>query len=692
MSTAATIDAALILVVDDVPQNIHLLVSFLRSTYRIKTATTGELALKLAAMPDRPDLILLDVMMPGLSGIDVMRRLRETPQTRDIPVIFVSADTSEQSQLNGLRLGADDYLLKPVNLNILKTRVRNLLERKYAEKRLRLAAHVFAHSNEAIMITDKNNCIVEVNQAFTKLTGYALDEVKGKDPKFLSAGQTPPHVYAELWRSVERHGSWEGELMDRGKDGRIYAKWLSISVVRNGYGDIDFYIGNFTDITARKAAEQHIVHLASHDPLTELLNRFGLHSRMEQSLVQAARRRQSMAVLLLDMDRFKQINDTLGHAAGDALLVEVAHRLKATVRDADIVARLGGDEFIVVLTEVDGEEGACLVAQKMLDSLGQSYVFQGQEMHSTPSIGMALFPEDGEEYETLIRNADTAMDHAKDSGRNNVRRFNIKIAEVAAERAQLEKELHVAIEQRHFELYYQPKIEAVTNRLIGFEALLRWQHPEKGMIPPDSFIPVAEECGLIEVLGAWVLDTACRQLRIWRDMGFLAFTVAVNLSAIQLRSPRLLTDIVLSLERHQLTGSDIELEVTESVAMRDPESSIGVLQALRIMGMQLAIDDFGTGYSSLSYLKILPIHTIKLDRAFVMDIQNSPGDASICGSAIALAHSLGLKVVAEGVEQEAGRDILTRQGCDIMQGYLFSKPLPAREAEAFLHSHSSALA
>lgn len=679
----------LILLVDDVPENIQILAAALRGQYRIKTATDGEKALKLVTQGECPHLILLDVMMPGISGIDVLRKLREMQETRDIPVIFVSADVSEQTQLEGLSLGADDYLIKPVNTKLLMVRVRNLLERKHAELQLRLSAHVFSHSSEAIMINDKANCIVDVNQSFTELTGYSLEEVKGKNPKMLSSGQTGRETYLDMWQSITEKGCWQGELWDRKKDGEVYPKWLSISVVRNVFGDIDFYIGSFTDMSARKAAEQHIRHLANHDPLTSLLNRFGLQNRMEQGVSLAKRNNYMVAALFIDMDRFKNINDTLGHPAGDALLVEVAQRLKASVRDSDIVARLGGDEFVVVLTELDEATKAMRSAELILESLGKPYHFGDIEMHSTPSIGLAMFPEDGQDCDTLMKHADTAMYHAKERGRNNFQCFSAEMAQVAAERMKMEQELHHAIENGQLELHYQPKLDASKGMVMGFEALVRWRHPEAGLISPDKFIQLAEETGLILSLGKWVLDEAGRQLSVWRDLGFSGLSMAVNLSVHQLNSPNLLAEIVMVLEKHGLTGADLELEVTESAAMRDPEASIGLLQALRIMGVRLAIDDFGTGYSSLSYLKLLPIHTLKLDRSFVKDIETDASDASICIATIGLAHNLGLKVVAEGVETGAQRKFLLDHGCDIFQGYLFSKPLPAAAALAYLQDHKA---
>lgn len=674
----------LILLVDDTPEILSYLALILRDSYRIKTATNGETALRLAALEDRPDLMLLDMIMPGMSGIDVIRGLNETQKLRDIPVIFVSADASEESQMAGLDLGADDYITKPVNPSLLKVRIRNLLDRKFSERQLRLSAHVFEHSNEAIVISDKANCIVEVNRAFTELTGYSLDEVRGKNPKMLSSGQTPLETYREMWQSIASKGSWHGELWDRNKDGRVYPKWLSVSVVRNTYGDIDFYIGTFTDITERKMAEQHIRHMASHDPLTGLLNRFGLQNHMDQAIATAKRSKVNLAVILIDMDHFKQINDKLGHAAGDALLVEVAVRLKANVRESDIISRIEGHEFVVILTAVEDATGAMRVAEKILESLAQPYQFGSNDMHSTPSIGLTLCPDDGQDFEVLIKNADTAMYQAKKQGRNNVQCFTNAMAKAIAGRLEMEHDLRLSIAAGQLELYYQPKLEASSGRLVGFEALVRWNHPVDGLISPAKFIPLAEETGIILPMGAWVFDEACRQLRIWRNLGHSDLSVAVNFSAHQLRSPTILTELVLILKKYELDYGDIEIEITESVAMHDLEASIGILQALRIMGVPLAIDDFGTGYSSLSYLRLLPVNSLKLDQSFVKGIETDMGDAAICVSTILLAHNLNLSVVAEGVETEAQRKFLTENGCDILQGYLFSKPLPAAEALTFI--------
>lgn len=682
-----TNDKFLILLVDDVPANLHVLAAALKSEYRIKTATSGKAALELVAQQDKPDLILLDVMMPGMSGIEVMRELRRDQETRIIPVIFVSADASEQSQLDGLELGADDYLVKPVAAKVLQVRVRSLLDRKYSESKLRIAAHVFESSGEAIIINDKDNCIIEVNSAFTRLTGYALEDVKGKNPKLLSAGRTGKAVYVAMWQSIREHNFWQGELWDRTKDGRVYPKFLTISVVRNAYNDIEFFIGSFTDISERKAAEESIARLAHYDTLTGLFNRFSLQSRLAQAITRAKREKRLLAVLFIDMDRFKSINDTFGHAVGDALLVEVAHRLRESVRESDIAARFGGDEFVAVLTEVENRDAADTVAHKILRSLGTPYQIGEHKLHSSPSIGLAFFPDDAENIDVLMKNADIAMYYAKEHGRNNVRVFSRDMNEEANVRVQMERDLQVAVAKRQFELHYQPQLSARDGGIIGLEALVRWHHPNDGMISPGKFIPLAEDTGLILPISDWVLDEACRQLQVWRNMGFAGFRIAVNMSAQRLRSPSLLANVALTLEKHDLSGADLELEVTESVAMSEPEASIGQLNALRIMGVNLSIDDFGTGYSSLSYLKMLPAHILKLDQSFVRDIETDKNDASICVATITMAHNLGMRVVAEGVETEAQRDFLVGQGCDYLQGYLFSRPLPAAEATAYLQAH-----
>ncbi|OYY94615.1 MAG: hypothetical protein B7Y41_06060 [Hydrogenophilales bacterium 28-61-23] len=564
-------------------------------------------------------------------------------------------------------------------------RARGNAERVAEE--LRLYANAFDSSGEAMLISDRANRIININTAFTRQTGYSLEEVRGQNPKLLASGKTPQAVYEEMWRCLRDKGYWYGELWDRTKTGAVYPKGASISAIRDAEQAVMFYIASFSDISERKANEARIDYLAHHDALTGLINRYNLENRMGQVLLFAQRDGKRVAVMFIDMDRFKTINDTLGHHVGDLLLIEVARRLRDSVRESDIVARLGGDEFIVVLTGLADAMDAAHIAEKILRSLGQPYAIDGNELHSSPSIGIAIFPGDGEDGQTLMKNADTAMYHAKDLGRNNIQYFTAAMNAATSERLGLESDLRLALRDGQLHLHYQPQVRADNGASSGVEALARWRHPELGDIPPLKFIPIAEEAGLIEILGSWVLEEACRQLSVWHAQGVSGIRMAVNLSAQQLRSPDLVQYVVTLLKRHGLKGDDLGLEITESAAMENPERAIRQLQALRDLGIQLAIDDFGTGYSSLAYLKRLPIQALKLDRAFVRDIESNSSDAEISAATLALAHNLGLVVVAEGVETEAQRAFLVEHRCDYLQGFLFSKPLPPEEAFNYLLNH-----
>ncbi|MFZ5483470.1 MAG: diguanylate cyclase domain-containing protein [Pseudomonadota bacterium] len=412
----------LILLVDDVPANLHVLAAALKDDYRLKTATRGERGLSLArAVDDPPALILLDVMMPGMGGIDMLRALRQSPATADIPVIFVSADASEQSQLDGLELGADDYLAKPVIRSVLRARVRNLIQRRQAEAQLRLAAHVFEHSGEGILIADADNHIVDVNPAFTRLTGYSAEEVRGRNPRILASGETRPDLYRELWHALQTTGHWQGELWNRHKTGRVFPKLVSISTVRGRAGAIEYFIANYADISEQKATEARIRHQAHHDPLTGLDNRLSLTLRLEQHLVEAHPEGEEMALMFIDLDRFKAINDSLGHLVGDKLLVAVAGRLRECVRESDLIARQGGDEFVVALFGPGTARAAPAVAGKIIARLGEPYDIDGQPVVTSASIGISLYPRDGDSATDLMRRADTAMYRAKSAGRNQYR-------------------------------------------------------------------------------------------------------------------------------------------------------------------------------------------------------------------------------------------------------------------------------
>jgi diguanylate cyclase (GGDEF)-like protein/PAS domain S-box-containing protein len=565
------------------------------------------------------------------------------------------------------------------------------------EDRLRVLTKAFEQSGEAILISDRNNRIVAVNAAFVELTGYSEAEVLGRNPHLLASGRTTGAEYAALWLALDKQDFWQGELWDRDKNGNVYPKQATISAIRDERGEIAHYLATFSDLTAQKATAEQIVHMAHHDPLTGLFNRHALQSQLERILAGARRDGSQVAVLLLDLDRFKDINDTLGHQVGDRLLVEMAQRLGNCVRASDVVARLGGDEFVVVLPDVENALSVAGVASKIRRSLADLYRIDEHSLYATPSIGVALFPIDGETPETLIRNADTAMYHAKSAGRNNFQFFTAAMNLLAMERLKLETALRQALENStltstQFRLEYQPQLHLESGRIVGLEALARWHHPQMGQVPPAKFIPVAEETGLIQPLGDWVFWEACRQLRAFKDQGVEGVRMAVNLSAQQLRDEALPSIVIGALACYDLQPAELEIEITESTAMRNPAATIAVLRQLNDIGIVLAIDDFGTGYSSLAYLKDLPIHRLKLDRSFVQDIGQNKKSAAICSATIVIGHNLGLDLVAEGVETPEQRSFLHELGCDAMQGFLYSKPMPADQVAAFIIEHQRASA
>ncbi len=561
----------------------------------------------------------------------------------------------------------------------------DVTERRRAEENLVLAKKVFDNSPEAIMITDEKNRIVSVNEAFTQITGYGPNEVLGEDPRILASGQHDKTFYRQMWDTLRRNGHWAGEILDRRKSGDVYPKWMSINAVMEFPASrVTHYVAMFTDITERKRAEERIHFLAHHDALTELPNRLSLELRLEQALIDARRHDWNVGVLFIDLDRFKVINDTLGHSVGDKLLIEVAHRFTAAVRESDMVARLGGDEFVIVLPDLDNPDAAAHVALKVVSALLAPICIDSHELHTSPSIGISIYPMDGRSVDAILKNAGTAMYHAKALGRNNYQFFAEEMNRVANERLSLEGRLRQALARQELSLHYQPQITADETRVVGVEALLRWETPTEGMIAPDRFIAIAEETGLIVPIGAWVLKEACRQLRAWLDAGVSPLRMAVNLSARQLRNADLLATVGEALAESGIPPHLLELEITESAIMEKPEEAIKVLQALKQRGIELAVDDFGTGYSSLAYLKVFPIDHLKIDRSFVCDIERDADDAAIAISTIALAHSLDLKVVAEGVETRDQLTLLQRNGCDEVQGFLFSRPLPAAAATAYL--------
>ena len=571
----------------------------------------------------------------------------------------------------------------------------DITARKQAEEALADAAkdlHIAAIAFEtqmAIVITDTTPKILRVNKAFEEITGYTAEEVTGQNPSILKAEKKPVAFYEEMWSALLSEGKWSGEVLDRRKNGETYPKWLTITAVSAPDGTITHYVGSFFDITDRKKAEQDIHRLAFYDPLTRLPNRRLLLDRLQQALAVSARSGEYGAIMFIDLDNFKTINDTKGHDYGDLLLIETARRLQSCVREGDTVARLGGDEFLVILEDMKNEKeyAAALadeVGKKILAVLDQPYLIKGQEFNCTASIGINLFFGHGAGVDELLKYADIAMYQSKTAGRNTLRFFDPEMQVILEAQAALAAGLHHALEMSEFELYYQPKVNLRTGGVSSGEALLRWRHPVRGLVSPIEFIPSLEESGLIVPVGAWVLRTACLQVKAWQNMGIESCGVAVNLSAVQFHCQDVCGMVQQILRETGLEAKFLELEITESTIMKDVESAAKTLRELKSLGVRLSVDDFGTGHSSLNYLKRFSTDILKIDQSFIHDITTDPDDALITCAIIGLAHNLGMKVIAEGVETEAQMAFLTRNGCDEMQGYYYSKPLPVDAYTALL--------
>jgi len=565
---------------------------------------------------------------------------------------------------------------------ILHTTWRDITERKQAEERHRLASTVFEAVQEVIVVTDAACNIIAVNPAFTTLSGYIEAEVLGKTPLFLRGRQSEADYHA-ITKIVAEEGTWQGKFWGRRKDGTLCAMFCTFTAVRDAARQITHYVGIATDISFQKEADLRIQHLAYYDALTHLPNRILLIQRAEQALTQAERRGEELTLLFLDLDRFKEINDTLGHANGDALLEATAARIKEIVREADTIARMGSDEFTLLLPNTD-QAGAAHLAERLLTAFRESFVVVGHPLQVTLSIGIAIYPHDGTTFSDLLKHADTALYQAKRDGRDTLRFYDPAMNQATFERLVLEAELRTAIANGELRAYFQPKMHLADGRPAGAEALVRWLHPKHGLVPPGDFIPIAEASDLVVAIGDWMLEEVCRQLVAWRAAGLPPITVAVNLAARHFREPRLIERIQGLLAAYNLPPGALELELTESTLIEAGPSMIERLTALQQMGLGLAIDDFGTGYSSLSYLKRLPITVLKIDQSFVRELATDSDDRTLTRTIVTLGHGLGLEVVAEGVETEEQRRILLEQGCDLAQGYLFSRPLPAEQFAAWL--------
>ncbi|BCB27709.1 hypothetical protein SKTS_25950 [Sulfurimicrobium lacus] len=549
-----------------------------------------------------------------------------------------------------------------------------------AREQLRLSASVFESSSEGVVVTDAQENILMVNRAFTALTGYAAEEVLGLTPKILRSERHDRAFYTAMWASIHEIGRWQGEIWNRRKDGEVYPELLSISAVKDDSGQLTHYVAVFTDISHLKESEARLDYLARHDPLTGLPNRMMLTARLEYALDHASRERKRLGLLLLDFDRFKDVNDSFGHAVGDELLQQAAARLTARLRNADTISRLGGDEFTVLLEDLGHPQDAARVSDELIAAMNEPFVLSnGIEVRVGTSIGIALYPDHGGTEQELLQQADAALYRAKAEGRGRFKYFSEELTRGARERIALEARLRRAIAQNELRVHYQPQVEIKSGRITGAEALVRWQHPEEGLIPPVRFIPVAEETGLIDAIGTWVLRETCRQGKAWLDAGMAPVTLAVNVSPYQIRHGDIAAMTAKILAETGYPAEWLELELTESALMEREGEAVEILQRIRALGVRLALDDFGTGYSSLAYLKRFPLDVLKIDKSFVDDIPHLRDDMEIAATIVAMGHTLRFKVLAEGVETEEQLAFLVSQGCDYYQGYLKSRPVPAED-------------
>ncbi len=678
-----------ILLVEDDPGDAGLTAAYLRQTRfagsapRIETATSlrdarGKIAEAL------PDLVLLDLALPDSSGLATVTAMQAL--LPEIPIVVLSGQRDPEFEAQVLEAGAQDYLVKgEFDAEHIGRTIRHARTRARLEARLKLQDAALQAVASGIIITDADAHILWSNPAFSQITGYSREEALGRTLReLLRSGHNDAAVYENLWQTIRAGQVWRGELVSKRRDDSLYDEELAITPVRDAHGAIQHFVTVQQDISARRATEEKIRQLAFFDALTELPNRRLLHDRLRQSLAGCGRNQRGGALLFIDLDNFKGLNDSLGHDMGDLLLIQVARRLVECVREGDTVARLGGDEFVVMLEDLSGNQDEAVhqaeaVGEKILATLNLPYFLDGHEQHSTPSIGITLFHDPREDIDDLLKRADLAMYQAKEAGRNTLRFFDHAMQTRVEERATLEQELRRGLHLGQFLLYYQPQVDA-AGRVIGAEALLRWNHPRRGLVLPGEFIQLAEETGLIVSLGHWVLEQACRQLAAWsRDPDLAHLTLAVNVSARQFRHPDFAERTLALLDQCGAAPNRLKLELTESLLLDNLEATAEKMSLLKAHGIGFALDDFGTGYSSLAYLRRLPLDQLKIDRSFVKDVLANPNDAVIARTIIALGQSLGLPVIAEGVETTLQHDFLASHGCGDFQGYLYGRPVPVEE-------------
>ncbi|MEJ2395730.1 MAG: EAL domain-containing protein [Candidatus Thiodiazotropha sp.] len=559
------------------------------------------------------------------------------------------------------------------------------IERHQTGEALRLAAAIYQNTSEAMMITDEKNLIVAINPAFTEVTGYTEEDVIGQDPGILASGSHDAEFFQELWQTLNTTGQWQGELWNRRKSGEEFVEWMTINTIYDSQGQVYRRVSLFSDITERKKADALIWRQANYDMLTQLPNRRLFTDRLEQGIKVAHREGLRLALLFIDLDRFKEVNDTLGHHMGDELLVEAAQRIESSLRESDTVARLGGDEFTVILNELRDVSHVGSISQKIIDALAKPFNLREERVFISASVGITVYPDDGLVAEELLKNADQAMFAAKQNGRNRLSYFTNSMQESAQQRMRLIRDIHQALKDDQFSVYYQPIVEMASGSIHKAEALLRWRHPEHGFISPTEFIPIAEETGAIHEIGNLVFRESVQRVKEWRADYNPKFQISVNISPVQFLAEGFTDkELLANMRHHNVSPEGIVIEITEGVLLKANVNIKEKLSCLRDAGIQVAIDDFGTGYSSLAYLKRFDIDYLKLDKSFVRNLESDANDLALSEAIIVMAHKLGICVIAEGVESEAQRKILAGIGCDYAQGYLFAKPIPAEEFECLL--------
>ena len=685
---------------DDVMMRLLIRRALEREGFEIEEADDGLKALETFARTGA-DIVLLDVLMPNLDGYGTCERLRQRPNGAQVPVLMLTGLDDLESINRAYEVGATDFISKPINWGVLGHRLRYMLRSAEALADLVKSRESLANAQRIAQLGswewNVSNGEVFWSEESYRVLGYAVGEVAPSIDAFLE--RVHPDEREAANEALERLLSecTEADISQRVMSPAGGERYVHVHGVATpgADGKAIHVSATIQDITERKRAELQIRYLAYYDSLTTLPNRQFFMERLAQALQQAKRHSRLLGVLSIDVDQFKRINDTLGHSVGDQLLIAIAERVNECVRDHDTVsrigvepfetlARLGGDEFSILLAEIARFQDAAKVAHRILEVFSSPFKLGIQEVFVTCSIGLSVFPADGEDAEALLKNADTAMHFAKEQGRNNYQFYGKEMNATALQRLSLEAQLRRGIERGEMVLYYQPKVDTQTCKIVGAEALIRWRHPEMGLVPPVQFIPLAEETGLVVPMGEWVLRTACAQAQAWQDAGYGALHIAVNIAGLHFRQSSLMRSISEALQNSGLDAARLEIEVTESMIMHDIDATLATLQHLKDMGLQLAIDDFGTGYSSLSYLKRFPIDVLKIDRSFIRDLPGDSEDAAITRAIIAMAHSLKLKVVAEGVEKEDQLVFLRQLRCDMTQGYLISPPVPAQDFLAIL--------